>query len=137
MRLLIAMMLFFPGCAARSAVMETAAPRMEVASIPDPVRPVQVPPAPPGPPALTIDTAQQIALQYHKIEEKLVGVVSSDNVTPAYIKHVQLADTAARRKLAAIETVNGHPSHESIEEARAAVGHLGDVLAQPPDQADP
>lgn len=138
MRFLFAtMVLIFPGCGARSAAIPPATAHIQLVSIPE-VRPVQAPIVPPAPPALqTETTVEQVAMLYSQIEQKLVGAVSSDGVTAEYIKDVQTADTAARRKLAVIEDPNSHPTLESVEAARDAVGHLGDVLAKPPDQVQP
>lgn len=129
-RFVLALTLLFAGCAAKSV----PAPPPPVIETPAPARPFKSISHPPNllMHAASPATIQEVSERYHLIEQKMVGAVTSDHVTPEYIRNVQRADKLARRKLAVIEYSRGHPSQQAIEEARFAVGNLGDVLAEAP-----
>lgn len=129
-RFVLALTLLFAGCAASSVPVMPPS----VIENPIPARPLKSISHPPPLPmrAATPAAIQEVSERYHQIEQKMVGAVTRDHVTPEYIRNVQRADTLARRKLAVIEASRGHPTLHAIEEARFAVGYLGDVLAEQP-----
>jgi hypothetical protein len=97
------------------------------------VKAVQI--AIPGPPQLAPKLAiEDVAARYHDLDRKLVDKVTADHVTPDYIRAVQIADRAARQKLALLESADGGATIGAIQDAKAAVAHLAQVLAQPPDK---
>jgi hypothetical protein len=128
-RFFLALTLLFAGCAAKSV--PASPPMIEHSSPARPLKSISHPPPLPMR-AATPAAIEEVSERYHQIEQNMVGAVTRDHVTPEYIRNVERADKLARRKLAIIESSHGHPSLHAIEEARFAVGYLGDVLAEAP-----
>jgi hypothetical protein len=85
----------------------------------------------PLPPVDHVPVAQ-VVKAYRAIESQEVPRITADGVTVDYIKRIHVADLAARVAVGALERQGGHPTHQAIARALAAVSALSAALNATP-----